>query len=74
MKKIEFHDNAPKIRSTFVLPEPLDHQLEIHAATAQRLKSEVVIDALRSYLGQADQIPPRMLPRRRAIRPSVENP
>lgn len=65
MKRIEFEDNAPKIRSTFVLPQPLDRQLEIHAATEQRLKSEIVIDALRAYLNQPQKKNTQALPRHR---------
>ena len=64
MKKIEFDDNAPKVRSTFVLPQPLDHALEIYAATEQRLKSEVVIDAIRSFINQQSRTLPQTLSQR----------
>lgn len=48
MKKTDL-GGAPRTRATFVLPKPLDHELEIFCAVHGLMKSEALIAALRKY-------------------------
>jgi len=43
--------NGPKLRTTLLISEGLDHMVEVCAAVEKRQKSEIVNEALAEYLG-----------------------